>query len=109
MAKRRKNSSFKARSRTPRRDPLTSLQKRCLRALEWYWGQYGGSPTQKELSSMLRLKSGQGCRSLLRSLEKKGYILIKPNSWRGIQLHEDLLQAARVRKLEQLRQSRKSS
>jgi SOS-response transcriptional repressor LexA len=65
---------------------LTDQQERCLRAIRWFVRQHGKTPTQKELSKMLRKDSVQGCRSIIVALEKKGYIYRIPNVWRGIRV-----------------------
>jgi SOS-response transcriptional repressor LexA len=69
---------------------LTKQQDYALRAIRWHQRQYGYTPTQAELSRMLKLESVQGCRSLLRALERKGHIYRVPNIWRGIRLVESL-------------------
>ena len=67
--------------------PLTSRQFTALRAIEWFQTHHQGrSPTQGELSRMLRLRSTQGCRPLLEALEQRGYITRTKNRWRAIRV-----------------------
>jgi SOS-response transcriptional repressor LexA len=63
--------------------PLTRLQHRCLVACYRYWQQYGVFPTQAELSEILLHQHPQGCKSMLYSLERKGYLRRDVGQWRS--------------------------
>ena len=65
---------------------LTARQKKALRALKRFIRREGWPPTRMELADELNFASPNASASVLKALQKKGYIEIVPKVSRGIKV-----------------------
>lgn len=65
---------------------ITARQRECLDAIIAYIAEHTYPPTRQELCDIMGVKSKNAITQWLNILEDKGYIIVIPNTSRGIRV-----------------------